>query len=162
MSLLGNLGFQAFQCSKMPRFAKIPSAQPVSYAVKSGAVNGQFKKCRTKIIFSRKSICQQKVELGVSRVGQRKTQLRGRVLPLFSQLSPLEVWRICRALPEHVFNSVIWLCSEEGHNEPLFAWLSSPHHGETHQCISLPFVLSFIANIARKRPELNRDKTTRK
>ena len=35
----------------------------------------------------------------------------------------------------------------------------SPHHGETHLCISLPFVLSFIASIARKRPELNRDKT---
>ncbi|MDB3912592.1 hypothetical protein N9381_12610, partial [Paracoccaceae bacterium] len=26
-------------------------------------------------------------------------------------------------------------------------------------CISLPFHISFIANIARKRPELNRDKT---
>ncbi|MFT7596256.1 MAG: hypothetical protein ACI8R4_003591 [Paracoccaceae bacterium] len=33
------------------------------------------------------------------------------------------------------------------------------HHDETHLCISLPFVHSFIANIARKRPELNRDKT---
>jgi len=36
---------------------------------------------------------------------------------------------------------------------------SSPHHAETRLCISLPFILSFIANIARKRPELNRDKT---
>jgi transposase len=33
------------------------------------------------------------------------------------------------------------------------------HHGETRLCISLPFSISFIANIARKRPELNRDKT---
>ena len=33
------------------------------------------------------------------------------------------------------------------------------HHGETQQCTSLPFLVSFIANIARKRPELNRDKT---
>jgi hypothetical protein len=30
---------------------------------------------------------------------------------------------------------------------------------ETRLCISLPFLISFIANIARKRPELNRDKT---
>jgi hypothetical protein len=29
------------------------------------------------------------------------------------------------------------------------------HHGETRLCISLPFSISFIANIARKRPELN-------
>ncbi len=34
------------------------------------------------------------------------------------------------------------------------------HHGETRLCISLPFSISFIANIARKRPELNRDKTS--
>jgi hypothetical protein len=33
------------------------------------------------------------------------------------------------------------------------------HHAETRLCISLPFFISFIANIARKRPELNRDKT---
>jgi len=33
------------------------------------------------------------------------------------------------------------------------------HHAETRLCISLPFHISFIANIARKRPELNRDKT---
>jgi len=35
----------------------------------------------------------------------------------------------------------------------------APHHAETRLCISLPFSISFIANIARKRPELNRDKT---
>jgi hypothetical protein len=35
----------------------------------------------------------------------------------------------------------------------------APHHAETRRCISLPFSISFIANIARKRPELNRDKT---
>ncbi|NRB20510.1 MAG: topoisomerase DNA-binding C4 zinc finger domain-containing protein [Rhodobacteraceae bacterium] len=34
-----------------------------------------------------------------------------------------------------------------------------PHHGETRLCIALPFLISFTANIARKRPELNRDKT---
>ena len=34
----------------------------------------------------------------------------------------------------------------------------APHHAETRLCISLPFSISFIANIARKRPELNRDK----
>ena len=28
-------------------------------------------------------------------------------------------------------------------------------HGETRRCISLPFTVSVIANIARKRPELN-------
>ena len=39
------------------------------------------------------------------------------------------------------------------------AWPSAQHHGETHLCISLPFVLSFMANIARMRPELNRGKT---
>ena len=35
---------------------------------------------------------------------------------------------------------------------------SSPwalHHAGTRRCISLPFSISFIANIARKRPELN-------
>jgi hypothetical protein len=36
----------------------------------------------------------------------------------------------------------------------------APHHAETRLCISLPCHISFIANIARKRPELNRDKTT--
>ena len=36
----------------------------------------------------------------------------------------------------------------------------APHHAETRLCISLPFSISFIANIARKRPELNRDKTS--
>ncbi len=41
-----------------------------------------------------------------------------------------------------------------------WSWRSALHHDETHLCISLPFVLSFIANIARKRPEPNRDKTT--
>ena len=35
----------------------------------------------------------------------------------------------------------------------------APHHAETRLCISLLFSISFIANIARKRPELNRDKT---
>jgi hypothetical protein len=40
-----------------------------------------------------------------------------------------------------------------------WSWRSSPHHAETRLCISLPFSISFIANIARKRPELNRDKT---
>ena len=35
----------------------------------------------------------------------------------------------------------------------------APHRAETRLCISLPFSISFIANIARKRPELNRDKT---
>jgi hypothetical protein len=34
------------------------------------------------------------------------------------------------------------------------------HHGETRRCISLPFHISFIAIFARKRPELNRYKTT--
>jgi hypothetical protein len=34
------------------------------------------------------------------------------------------------------------------------------HHAETRLCISLPFLISFIANIARKRPELNRGKTS--
>ena len=36
-------------------------------------------------------------------------------------------------------------------------WLlrCAQHHGETHLCISLPFLVSFIANIARKRPELS-------
>ena len=39
-------------------------------------------------------------------------------------------------------------------------WLpSEPHHAETRLCISLPFFISFIANNARKRPELKRDKT---
>jgi hypothetical protein len=33
------------------------------------------------------------------------------------------------------------------------------HHAETRLCISLPFFISFIANIARRRPELNRDNT---
>jgi hypothetical protein len=33
------------------------------------------------------------------------------------------------------------------------------HHTETRLCISLPFFIPFIANIARKRPELNCDKT---
>jgi hypothetical protein len=37
--------------------------------------------------------------------------------------------------------------------------LCALHHVETRRCISLPFSISFIANIARKRPELNRDKT---
>lgn len=32
------------------------------------------------------------------------------------------------------------------------------HHVETCLCISLPFSISFTANIARKKPELNRDK----
>ncbi|WP_295512859.1 hypothetical protein, partial [uncultured Sulfitobacter sp.] len=39
---------------------------------------------------------------------------------------------------------------------------SSPfaqHHAETRLCIALPFLISFIANIARKRPELKRGKT---
>ena len=36
----------------------------------------------------------------------------------------------------------------------------APHHAETRLCISLPFHISFIANIARKRPELKRGKTT--
>ena len=40
-----------------------------------------------------------------------------------------------------------------------WSWPSAPHHAETRLCISLPFFLSFIANIARKKPELNRDKT---
>ncbi|AGI68191.1 hypothetical protein OAN307_c25970 [Octadecabacter antarcticus 307] len=40
-----------------------------------------------------------------------------------------------------------------------WSWRSAPHHGETRLYISLQFVLSFIANIARKRPELNRGKT---
>ncbi|HBS37194.1 MAG TPA: hypothetical protein DEA75_01895, partial [Rhodobacteraceae bacterium] len=39
------------------------------------------------------------------------------------------------------------------------SWRSAPHQGETRLCISLPFHISFIANSARKRPELNRDKT---
>ncbi|MFV1877700.1 DUF2924 domain-containing protein [Nioella sp.] len=42
---------------------------------------------------------------------------------------------------------------------------SSPfaqHHAETRLCIALPFHISFIANIARKRPELKRGKTTRR
>jgi hypothetical protein len=33
------------------------------------------------------------------------------------------------------------------------------HHAGTRLSISLPFHISFIANVARKRPELNRDKT---
>jgi hypothetical protein len=41
-----------------------------------------------------------------------------------------------------------------------WSWPSAPHHGETRLCISLPFSISFIANIARKRPELKRDKTS--
>jgi hypothetical protein len=40
-----------------------------------------------------------------------------------------------------------------------WSWPCAPHHAETRLCISLPFSISFIANIARKRPELNRDKT---
>jgi hypothetical protein len=40
-----------------------------------------------------------------------------------------------------------------------WSWPSAPHHGETRLCIFLPFHISFIANIARKRPELKRDKT---
>ena len=35
----------------------------------------------------------------------------------------------------------------------------APRHAGTRLCISLPFSISFIANIARKRPELNRDKS---
>jgi len=35
----------------------------------------------------------------------------------------------------------------------------APHHAETRLCISLPLSISFIANIARKRPELHRGKT---
>jgi hypothetical protein len=38
---------------------------------------------------------------------------------------------------------------------------SVQHHDETHLFISLPLVLSFIASIARTRPELNRGKTWR-
>ena len=38
--------------------------------------------------------------------------------------------------------------------------LCGPHHAETRLCLSLPVSISFIANIVRKRPELNRDKTT--
>jgi hypothetical protein len=41
---------------------------------------------------------------------------------------------------------------------------SSPfaqHHAENRLCIALPFQISFIANIARKRPELKRGKTSR-
>ena len=34
------------------------------------------------------------------------------------------------------------------------------HHAETRLCISLPFSIYFIAKIARKRPELNRDKSS--
>jgi hypothetical protein len=34
------------------------------------------------------------------------------------------------------------------------------HHAETRLCISLQFHISFIANIARKRPELKWDKTS--
>ena len=41
-----------------------------------------------------------------------------------------------------------------------WSWPSAPHHGETRLCTSLPFHISFIANIARKRPELKRGKTT--
>jgi hypothetical protein len=39
-------------------------------------------------------------------------------------------------------------------------WLSRCplHHGETRLCTSWPFSISFIANIARKRPDLNRDR----
>jgi hypothetical protein len=37
---------------------------------------------------------------------------------------------------------------------------SARHNAETRLCISLPFSISFIANIAGKRPELNRDKTS--
>ena len=33
------------------------------------------------------------------------------------------------------------------------------HHDETRPCISLPFIVSFKANIARKRPEPKRDGT---
>jgi hypothetical protein len=36
---------------------------------------------------------------------------------------------------------------------------SALHHGETRLCISLPFSISFTANIARMRPELNRGNT---
>jgi hypothetical protein len=43
-----------------------------------------------------------------------------------------------------------------------WSWRCAPHHVETRLCISLPFLVSFIANIARKRPELNRDKTKAK
>ena len=44
---------------------------------------------------------------------------------------------------------------------PLSHWSSpcEPHHFEPRLCISLPFFISFIANIARKRPERKRDKT---
>jgi hypothetical protein len=36
---------------------------------------------------------------------------------------------------------------------------SALHHLETRLCTSLPFHISFIANIARKRPELKQGKT---
>ena len=43
-----------------------------------------------------------------------------------------------------------------------WSWPSAPHQAETRLCISLPFVLAFIENIAQKRRELNCDKTTTK
>ena len=46
--------------------------------------------------------------------------------------------------------------------EAALSHCSSPsalHHDETRLCIFLPFSISFIANIARKRPELNRNTT---
>jgi hypothetical protein len=42
-----------------------------------------------------------------------------------------------------------------------WSWPSAPHHSETRLCIFLPFHISFKANIARKRPELKRDKAKR-
>ena len=36
---------------------------------------------------------------------------------------------------------------------------SALHHAETRLCTSLPFHIFFIANIARKRPELKQGKT---
>jgi hypothetical protein len=44
-------------------------------------------------------------------------------------------------------------------NGPRAPLIDTAHHAETRLCISLPFHVSFIANIARKRPELYRDKT---
>lgn len=40
-----------------------------------------------------------------------------------------------------------------------WSWRYALHHGETRLCISLPFMICFMASVARKRPEQNRDKT---
>jgi hypothetical protein len=75
---------------------------------------------------------------------------------------------VCSEIPYrsatiHAGSSLAWIAVRifGGVVSPLVVAIrTAPHRSETRLCISLPFLDSFIANIARKRSELNSDKTS--